>query len=140
MIKKMFSTEYWSVNSADCASLILRLSLGLMMLNHGLPKLMNLFGNGAIRFGNPLGIGVTASLILVVFAEVVCSILVALGFFTRWAIIPIIITMIVALVTVHWHDGMDKKEGALMYLLPYIALFLLGSGKYSVDAILKRKA
>jgi putative oxidoreductase len=41
---------------------------------------------------------------------------------------------------IHFNDGMDKKEHALMYLLPYFALFLLGSGKFSLDAILGRKA
>ncbi len=137
MVKKLFSTDLWSANATDLASLILRLTLGGLMLNHGYPKLMNLL-SGDIKFGDPIGIGVTASLALTVFAEFVCSILLIIGLGTRAALIPLIITMLVAVLIVHSADDIGTKEGALMYLLPYFALFLLGSGRYSVDAFLKR--
>jgi putative oxidoreductase len=78
-------------------------------------------------------------LILTVFAEFVCSILLIVGLGTRLALIPLIITMLVAVFIVHAPDGMDKKEHGLMYLLPYFALFLLGSGKFSLDAFLKKE-
>ncbi len=133
MLKKLLSPSHWSADATDWAALILRLSLGLLMLNHGVPKLMSLM-SGDLGFANPIGIGEPASLVLTVFAEFLCSILLIVGLWTRPALIPLIITMLVAVLIVHSPDGMDKKEHGLMYLFPYAALFLLGSGKFSIDA------
>lgn len=139
MIRKLFSSSSWSANATDWASLILRLTFGLLMLSHGIPKLMKLM-DGNMEFCDPIGIGVPASLALTVFAEVLCSALLVLGLWTRLALIPLIVTMAVAVFIVHINDDLGTMESALLYLLSYCALFLLGSGKYSVDAILKRKA
>lgn len=139
MIQKLLSPTSWSTNAPDWASLILRLSLGLLMLSHGIPKLMKLMG-GNMEFGDPIGIGVPASLTLTVFSEVVCSVLIILGLWTRLALIPLIITMLVAAFIIHINDDLGTKEIALLYLFGYCALFLLGSGKYAFDAVLKRKA
>ena len=139
MIRKLFSPASWSVNATDWASLILRLTFGLLMLSHGIPKLMKLM-NGTMEFGDPIGIGVPASLALTVFAEVLCSVLLIIGLWARLALIPPIITMAVAVFIVHINDVLEIMELAWMYLLSYCALFLLGSGQYSVDRILKRKA
>ena len=138
MIQKLFSPTSWSANATNLASLILRLTFGLLMLSHGIPKLINLT-NGTMEFGDPIGIGVPASLALTVFAEVLCSVLIIIGLWTRLALIPLIITMAVAVFIVHINHGLETMELALMYLLSYCALFLLGSGRFSVDAILKRK-
>ena len=138
MIKKLFSPNTWSANATDLASFILRLSLGLLMLSHGIPKMMKLM-DGNMEFGDPIGIGVPASLTLTVFAEVICSILIIIGLWTRLALIPLIITMVVAAFIVHSADPLGVKEPSLMYLFGYITLFLLGSGKYAVDAILKKR-
>lgn len=136
MLKKMLSSELWSASAIDWASLILRLTLGGLMLTHGYPKLMGMLG-GNWQFADPIGIGEPASLVLTVFAEFVCSLLLIFGLWTRVALVPLIITMLVAVFIIHAPDGMDKKEHGLMYLLPYIAVFLLGSGKFSIDALRK---
>ncbi len=139
MIQKFFSSTTWSTNAVNFASLILRLSLGLLMLSHGIPKMMNLIA-GNMQFGDPIGIGVPASLALTVFAEVICSILIVIGLGTRLALIPLIITMMVAVFIVHLNDALGTKEPAIMYLCGYVALFLLGSGKYAIETVLKKKA
>ena len=73
--------------------LILRVCLGCMMLfGHGWGKLLN-FSEYAEKFPDPIGLGVTVSLILAIFAEFVCSILVVLGLATRLAVIPLIDTV-----------------------------------------------
>jgi putative oxidoreductase len=140
MLKRLLSPSMWLGNSIDLAALILRLTLGLLMLIHGLPKLMKIIG-GDLHFGNPIGIGEIPSLFLVVFAEVFCSILLVIGLWTRLAIIPLVITMLVAvfLVLLPMNAPIDKIESVLHFLIPYFALFLLGSGRYSIDAILKGK-
>jgi len=75
------------------------------------------------------------SLGLAVFAEVICSILILIGFKTRLATLPLIITMLVAVLVVHFSDPFAIMEKALLYLLLYIILLFGGSGKYSVDAL-----
>ena len=138
MIQKLFSPNIWSANATDLASFILRVSLSLLMLTHGFPKLMK-FMDGNMEFGDPIGIGVPASFTLTIFAEVICSILILIGFWTRLALIPLIITMLVAAFIVHSADMVGVKEPSLLYLFGYVTLFLLGSGKYAVDAILNKR-
>jgi len=120
--------------------LILRLAIAAFMLTHGSPKFSRLLEGGEIQFGDPIGLGPVLSLILVVFAEFLCSILIGIGLGTRLATIPLMITMIVAGFVAHSADPFGRKEIALLYLLFYITLFVLGSGKYSIDYLLTRKS
>lgn len=117
----------------DLGLLILRITGAGLMLTHGIPKLGRLFGEGPIEFGDPLGIGATPSLVLTVFAEFLCSVLVLIGFKTRLASIPVIITMLVAALIVHAADPIGSKEKALLFLGIFISIFLLGPGRYSID-------
>lgn len=130
-----------NLRNTDIALLLLRLGVSGMMLTHGIPKLIRLFGSGLIQFGDPIGIGVEASLTLTVFSEVICSVLILVGLGTRLASIPLIITMAVAFFIVHAAHAFERKELALFYLIVYVVLLLTGSGKYSLDHyLLKRKA
>lgn len=119
--------------------LILRIAIAALMINHGLPKLSKLLEGGEIQFGNPIGLGPTISLILVVFAEFFCSILIGIGLGTRLASIPLIFTMVVAAFITHGADPFQRKEMALLYLLFYITLLVVGSRKYSMDYLISRK-
>ena len=116
--------------------LILRLWLGLtMMINHGIPKLMH-FNETAANFPDPLGVGAKISLGLAVFAEVGCSALLVVGFFTRMATLLLAITMGVAFFVVHKGAlamGPGSGELAFMYLAGYMTLLFAGPGRYSVD-------
>ncbi len=120
--------------STDLALLLLRVGFGgLMLFSHGWGKLMKVV-NGDMTFGDPLGIGEAPTLILAVLAEVGCSLLVILGLFTRAATVPLILTMLVAILFVHISDPFNKMEFALLYLIPFLALFFAGPGRYSLDA------
>lgn len=123
----------------DAAILLVRIAIAAMMLTHGLPKMQSLFSGQPIMFVDFLGLGPAVSLTLAVFAEVICSLLILLGLGTRLATLPLIITMLVALVQVHAADVFAKKEMALHYLLVYILLFVLGSGRYAADNLLYHK-
>lgn len=103
-----------------------------MAVSHGWGKFQKLI-SGDFSFADPLGIGEEASFILTVFAELFCGILVVAGLFTRAALIPLIITMIVAVFIVHADDPFGKQEFGLLFLIPYMTLFLTGPGKYSLD-------
>ena len=76
---------------------------------------------------------------MAVFAEVFCSILILVGFATRLATVPLIITMLVAVLSIHAADPFVKKEMAMHFLLAYAVLLVTGSGKYSVDQLLQRR-
>jgi len=123
----------------DLGLLILRVFIGgFMMLQHGLPKLAS-FSKSFNSFSDPLGLGSEISYLFAVFAEFICSILVMIGFFTRFAVVPLIITMLVAAFIIHGADPWSKKEFALIYAIPFISLFLTGAGKYSVDSRLANR-
>lgn len=119
--------------------LLSRVAIGAFMLTHGFSKLQNLM-SGHIKFADPFGIGAAPSLVLAVFAEFGCSILLILGLATRFAAIPLMITMTVALLHVHASDPFAKKELAAFYLLSFFGFFILGAGKYSIDHLIGGKS
>lgn len=128
--------------SADFALLVLRVWLGLtLVLNHGWGKLAT-FGASVDKFADPLGIGRPLSLGLVVFAEVVCAGLIALGLFTRFAALVLIVNMGVAFFIVHQQvlSGPASGELAFLYLAGFVTLFLAGGGRFAFDARLGAKA
>ncbi len=135
---KLLRTSYLPQH-LNIVLLITRIAVGSFMLTHGIPKLMKFFSTGDITFSDPLGVGTIPSLMMAIFAEVFCSILVILGLGTRIAVIPLIITMLVAVVLVHASDPFGKKELGLMYLTIYMFLIVVGSGKYSMDEWLLRR-
>jgi putative oxidoreductase len=115
--------------------LLLRVGVACLMLTHGWPKFQNVV-NGNFQFADPIGVGAKFSLILTVFAEVICSILIFIGLATRLATVPLIINMLVAAIIIHGKDVIAKKELALLYLLIYITLAFTGPGKFSLDNVL----
>jgi putative oxidoreductase len=123
----------------DFVLLIVRIAVAAFMLTHGYPKLMKLLAGGEIQFANPFGLGMYFSLVLAVFAEFFCSILVGLGIGTRLAAIPLIITMSVAAFIAHGSDPFGRKELALLYLVVFVFLLFTGSGKFSVDYFISKK-
>ncbi|MCM4161238.1 DoxX family protein [Antarcticibacterium flavum] len=118
------------------ALLIVRIGVASMMLVHGFPKMQMLFSGDASQFPGVMGLSPMISLALAVFAEVVCSVLILIGLATRFAAIPLIITMMVAVFYIHATDPFSSQELGLHYLMSYIVLLILGSGKYSLDAVL----
>lgn len=109
------------------------------MLTHGAGKFSKLFGDAPIKFADPLGVGVTASLALAVFAEVFCSVLLILGLTTRLAAIPLLITMLVIAFVVHANDGFGKQELPLLYSIIYLSIAITGAGVISIDNWIYRK-
>ena len=137
-MKQLFATNIKSLNN-DLALLVGRIIIAVLMLTHGLPKMQMLFSGDAIQFPSVFGMSAGLSLALAVFAEVFCSILILVGFGTRLAAIPLIITMLVAVFSIHAADVFAKKELAVLYLAAYLVLFVAGSGNYSIDQLLQPK-
>ena len=135
-MKKIFSVQHTS-NTTDATLLIVRVGIAALMLTHGIPKLLMLLSGAPVQFPPVMGMGVKMSLALAVFAEVFCSIFILAGFATRLAVVPLIVTMLVAVALIHSADPFAAKEPALHYLLVYIVLLFAGSGKYSIDRLLQ---
>lgn len=125
--------------AASFGLLLLRLAAGgLMVVLHGWGK-FQAFGTRSATFPDPLGVGNVASMSLAVSAEVACAALLAVGLATRLVCIPLIVTMAVAAFVVHADDPLQKKELALMYLAPYLALLFTGAGRFSADGLIARR-
>ncbi len=138
LLIKIFDVKN-NYKSTDLVLLIVRVGIAALMLTHGIPKLAKLFSGEPVVFPNVLGMGANLSLALAVFAEVFCSVFILIGFGTRLATIPLIITMLVAVFVIHFADPFSKKEVGLLFLLIYIFLLNAGSGKYSIDAFVNAK-
>jgi putative oxidoreductase len=137
-MRPLFNTNF-NHNALDLMFLLLRVAIGAFMLTHGYGKLQSALAGGEIQFMDPFGLGQALSLYLAVFAEFFCSILLIFGFATRLATIPLIITMLVAVLVAHGSDPFEKKELALHYLLVYVVILVCGAGKYSLDYFISRK-
>ncbi len=116
----------------DFAVLILRVGTAALMIPHGWGKFQRMM-DGEWSFADPLGVGEVPSLFLTIFAELVCSILVVIGLLTRPALAFLIITMLVVVFRIHWKDGLEEMEHGLLFLIPFISLFIWGPGRYSLD-------
>lgn len=122
--------------SADVALLALRVWFGgSLLFLHGWGKLTG-FSSMSSQFPDLFGIGKTPTLALAVFGEVVCAALLVLGLFTRFAALGTGITMAVAFTMAHKMalSGSNSGEMAFLYLGAFVALFIAGGGKFSVDA------
>ena len=110
------------------------------MLTHGIGKVSRLFGDDPIKFADPLGVGTTASLALVVFAEVVCSVFLIFGFLTRLVSVPLFFTMFMVVFIVKANKEFSEIELPLFYMIVYVCIAIAGAGKYSVDNLIYKKS
>lgn len=134
-MKSLLKTQ--SLNT-DVAALLLRLIFGGLFVYYGLFKVQN-YSSMLEQFPDIIGIGAGLSFNLVVFAEFFCGIFVLVGFLTRLSVVPIFITMIVAYFVAHANDPFDMKQVAFIHMLLCLVVFVLGSGKYSVDGLMFNK-
>ena len=122
----------------DIAKLLLRVTLGVLILFHGLAKLNGGMGGivhmveahglpGALGYGVLLG-------------EVVGPLMLIAGFHARIGAVLVFVNMIVAVVLVHMRQlGAFNEQGGwalelqAMYAVSALALALLGPGRYSVN-------
>jgi putative oxidoreductase len=131
MKKFMFSTKI-SATAINIGMLILRVGVGILMIPHGYAKLQS-FAEKKDTFMNLMGIGSTTSLSLAIFAELICSGLLIVGLFTRFAALALFITFCVVVFKAHYLEFFGKGELGSMYLLSYMVLLLVGPGKFSLD-------
>lgn len=136
MLSKIFAPASFNTSFA---TLFLRLIVGgLFFAHYGYQKVAN-YNQILPMFTDIIGIGAKLSFWLVIFAEFVCGFLILVGFVTRLAVIPLFITMAVAFFIAHKADPFDGKALAFVYMLLCVVVFILGSGKFSIDRLIFKR-
>ena len=119
----------------DFALLLLRITLGgLLLIDHGLGKVSKLM-NPPVEFKDFMGLGPDASLFLVIIAEAICAALIIIGLGTRLACIPLVINFIVIIFNAQAGKPLLQIELPVIFLLSFIIIFITGAGKYSLDSL-----
>ncbi len=123
---------------ASLGLLILRVAAGVLMMTHGWSKIQNF--EGMVQSGfDPIGMGATLSVVMLIGAEFIAALFIVLGLLTRLSAIPLIVAMSVAAFVAHASDPLQVKELSLIYLTIFATLLITGAGKYSLDSLLFRK-
>ncbi|MBM3161917.1 MAG: DoxX family protein [Chlorobi bacterium] len=124
-------------NNPDAGKLLLRLSVGGLMLFHGIHKLQHGYGfeeKMLLKSDLP---GYLSHGILV--GEILAPLMIVLGFNTRAAALVEAFVMVMAVYLVHMGDlwsftgqGAYALELQALYLFGSLAIFFLGAGRYSL--------
>jgi len=125
-----------TVVSADAGKLLLRLSVGVLLLLHGIAKII---GGPAAIVGLVEKMGMPGSFAYAVYlGEVVAPLAMIIGVWTRVAALVVAINMALAIALVHMGELLKLNEGggwALelqgMFLLGALAVALIGPGRYA---------
>jgi len=134
-MRKLLSTAY-SDGAFNFALLVQRVATGLLLLiGHGLPKIQN-FSDLSLTFPDPLHVGHRGSLILVILAELFCSMFLALGLFTRIVAFIIAFELSVAVFIIHHGQPLKIVELPAIYLTSVFTIMLVGPGRISVDGMM----
>lgn len=137
MLRFLFPTTRYTARDS-LFLLALRVLFGALLLWHGIAKLGDFAALSEV-FPDPLGLGSRISLLLAIFAEVLCSIGFIVGAFYRLALIPMIFTMCVALFVVHGNDPFAVKELAAVYLAVFVLMYIAGPGGYALDRLIAER-
>lgn len=123
----------------DVGKLILRLTLGILMLFHGVSKFQS---PSTVEYiaGNLANSGLPSLLANGVYlGELLAPALIVLGIFTRYSAIVIIVNMLFAIFLMHSSDifsltqhGGWRLELQGFYLFAAVAIVFLGSGQHAV--------
>ena len=146
MLRKLISTHH------DHGLLVLRVVLAVVFFAHGAQKAFGWFGgyglDATLGFFASLGVPKPVGL-LVILAETVGAVALALGLGGRAVAFLFAGTMVGAVATIHgkygffmnW-SGQQAGEGFELHLLALamsVALILRGSGAWSLDRVLQRR-
>lgn len=117
----------------DIGLLFLRVSGGLFLLwVHGLPKLLD-FTAQLQLIEDPFHLGSHLTLILAIFAEVLCPLLIVAGLLARLACVPILFVLLVALLVVHPQWSVAEGQFGWLLLIVFTTLLIAGPGRLAIS-------
>ncbi len=117
----------------DVGLLFLRVSGGLFLLwVHGLPKLLD-FSAQLQLIEDPFHLGSHLTLMLAIFAEVVCPLLIVAGVLARLACVPILFVLLVALLVVHPQWSVAEGQFGWLLLILFATVFIAGPGRLALN-------
>lgn len=112
--------------------LFLRVSGGLFLLwVHGLPKLLD-FTAQLQLIEDPFHLGAHLTLILAIFAEVLCPLLIIAGVLARLACLPILFVLLVALLVVHPQWSVAEGQFGWLLLILFTTVLIAGPGRLAI--------
>ncbi|ARC93491.1 oxidoreductase [Vibrio coralliilyticus] len=135
-------------SKAGYSALALRIPVGIIFMAHGAQKLFGWFGGygleGTGQWMASIGLGPG---ILMAFlagsAEFFGGLFILLGLLTRPASIALAFTMLIAIFSVHFENGLfmsnNGYEFGLALMAASVSLALSGSGKAAVDQFIAKK-
>ena len=127
------NASQWNERAQDFGLLFLRISGALFLLGvHGLPKLLN-FSAELQRIEDPFHLGAHLTLILAIFAEVLCPLLIVVGVLVRLACLPILFVLLVALLVVHPQWSMAEGQFGWLLLILFTSIFIAGPGRLALN-------
>lgn len=140
--QKYHNFVHFLQNLKDVPLLLMRIVLAIGFYGPAMMKLKN-FDN-IVQWFASIGIPMpTLNAYLATTTESLGVILLILGLGTRIIAIPLIVTMIVAIVTVHFGHGFEAGNNGfeipLYYIIMLFTLIVYGGGKYSLDYFLNKK-
>jgi putative oxidoreductase len=135
----LFGGKGGSSEAVDVGLALLRVLAGVALaVNHGAAKIRDpsqiISGAQHLGFPAPTFFGWMAAL-----SEFFGGILLALGLATRPAAFFVACTMATAAFMAHARDNFSTREPALVFLCIALLFLIAGSGRYGVDALLRRR-
>jgi len=113
----------------DLGLLFLRISGALFLLwVHGLPKLLN-YSEQLNLIEDPFHLGANITLLLAIFAEVLCPLLIIAGVLVRLACLPILAVLLIALLVVHPEWTLFEAQFGWLLLIIFTTLLISGPGR-----------
>jgi putative oxidoreductase len=142
MLKRILSLSFVP-SSTDAGLLALRVCAFIsLFLKHGYEKVFT-FSQMASHFRDVLHFGATGSLIMAMFSDSICSLLIVVGLATRLAAFYSFLLIFIAWSVVHrfmfFGHGADHGEVMWLYLSALITIFIAGPGRYSLDYLLNKE-
>lgn len=141
-MKNLFFTTSKPIQK-DFGLLLIRLVLGVLMAFYGFDKWLHFDTMAVSDFWTKqvvfMGMSGKVPLVLTIFAELFCSIFVIFGFFYRFSLAVLMFCMGYIFMVVFpfsffsMGDNGYEINHAFLYFILYLSLFLMGSGKYSLD-------
>lgn len=117
----------------DLGLLFLRGSGALFLLwVHGLPKLLN-YSEQLKQIEDPFHLGAHVTLLLAIFAEVLCPLLIIAGVLVRLACLPILAVLVIAMVVVHPEWTLLEGQFGWLLLIMFTSILISGPGRLALE-------